>query len=212
MSCLHPQRQCASAPAFVNLTTALLARAQADNAVSVNGLSSVPRPTDPALSDLELDSSCERNTLLMLGHSGASTRMASLPDVHLTYGPMLIGVLFNMILYGVSIGQVRVEWSFRAARVHGVQALNVLPAIPLGWRMDAVLRARAFRVFYLFVVETLNTSFDMAMMDQLLVLQYGQQLDCFPRGAALLTPAVFLTKPMFVVLVSTPTHRLAFFA
>ncbi|KAJ7823113.1 hypothetical protein B0H13DRAFT_2376250 [Mycena leptocephala] len=35
------------------LTTALLARAQADNAVSVNGLSSIPRPTDSALSDLE---------------------------------------------------------------------------------------------------------------------------------------------------------------
>jgi hypothetical protein len=32
---------------LVNLIPALLARAQADNAVSVNGLSSVPRPTDP---------------------------------------------------------------------------------------------------------------------------------------------------------------------
>ncbi|KAJ7836728.1 hypothetical protein B0H13DRAFT_2106473 [Mycena leptocephala] len=40
---------------LVNLTFALLARVQADNAVSVNGLSSVPWPTEPALSDLELD-------------------------------------------------------------------------------------------------------------------------------------------------------------
>ncbi|KAJ7880408.1 hypothetical protein B0H13DRAFT_2345626 [Mycena leptocephala] len=35
---------------LLSLTAALLARAQADPALSINGLSSVPRPTDPALS------------------------------------------------------------------------------------------------------------------------------------------------------------------
>jgi hypothetical protein len=46
MSCLRPH------PRHL---TSLLARAQADPTVSVNGLFSVPQPTDPALSKLELD-------------------------------------------------------------------------------------------------------------------------------------------------------------
>ncbi|KAJ6616567.1 hypothetical protein B0H10DRAFT_2434883 [Mycena sp. CBHHK59/15] len=102
---------------LVNLTFALLARAQADNAVSVNGLSSVPRPTDPALPDLELDvdddgdhdrisscffepepfaqllrlaSSCERLVGAGTWRRAPTTRIAWLPDVHLAYGPMLM--------------------------------------------------------------------------------------------------------------------------
>ncbi|KAJ7837635.1 hypothetical protein B0H13DRAFT_1912413 [Mycena leptocephala] len=134
--------------------------------------------------------------------------MASLPDVHLAYGPMLIdtlssqpahapeqtlhaGVFFNMILYGVFVGQ-------------GPMVLQALTYYQLYRRDGAWMRyfvrarsesdgaqdteTRTPQVFYLFVVETLNTGFDMAMMYQLLVLQYGQQLDYFPR------------EPIFVVL------------
>ncbi|KAJ7473493.1 hypothetical protein FB451DRAFT_292990 [Mycena latifolia] len=100
--------------------------------------------------------------------------MAPLPDVHLSYGPMLIGVFFNMILYGVFIGQA-------------------LTYYQLYHKDGAWMR---YFVLYLFVLETLNTGFDMAMMYQPLILQYGQKLDYFP--------VVFVTEPLIVVLVSTP--------
>ncbi|KAJ7880414.1 hypothetical protein B0H13DRAFT_2542223 [Mycena leptocephala] len=168
---------------LVNLTTALLARAQADNAVSANSLSSVPRPTDPALSELELDvdddgdrgpgsfahpASCvlrlPANTLLALGRSGAPRRLRlGLPDVHLAYGPMLICVFFNMILYGVFVGQALTYYQLYRRDGAWMQFFTRTP-----------------HVFYLFVVETLNMGFDMAMMDQLFVLQY----DYFPHGAS----------------------------
>jgi hypothetical protein len=62
-----------------------------------------------------------------------------------------------------------------------------------GWRVGAILRphsesdlagaqgydTRTPQVFYLFVVETLNMGFDVAMMDQLLVMQYGASLPAF---------------------------------
>ncbi|KAF8171434.1 hypothetical protein K438DRAFT_1852817, partial [Mycena galopus ATCC 62051] len=57
--------------------------------------------------------------------------MAPLPDVSLSYGPMLIGVFINLILYGV----------FLCAGV------DALPAVP--------------QVTYLLVLESLDTGFDM---------------------------------------------------
>ncbi|KAF8167049.1 hypothetical protein K438DRAFT_247458 [Mycena galopus ATCC 62051] len=86
----------------------------------------------------------------------ASAPAPALPNVELSYGPMLIGVFFNMILYGVLVGQVG----------------------------------------FLFFVETANTTLDMAMMYQPLILEYGQKLVFFP--------IVFMTEPLCVVLVSMP--------
>ncbi|KAJ7238119.1 hypothetical protein B0H12DRAFT_100259 [Mycena haematopus] len=104
--------------------------------------------------------------------SGPKAAMAPLPDVHLSYGPMLIGVFFNMILYGVFIAQALTY--FQRCR-----------------KDDAWLR---YFVGYLFVLETLNTGFDMAIMYQPLILEY--EPDYFPT--------VFVSEPLFVVLVSTP--------
>ncbi|KAJ7627930.1 hypothetical protein DFH06DRAFT_1102828 [Mycena polygramma] len=100
--------------------------------------------------------------------------MAPLPDVHLSYGPMLIGVFFNLILYGVFIGQA-------------------LTYYQIYLKDGAWMR---YFVLYLFVAETLNTGFDMAMMYQPLILEYGQRPDYFPL--------VFPAEPIFIVLVSTP--------
>ncbi|KAJ6562261.1 hypothetical protein B0H19DRAFT_1143989 [Mycena capillaripes] len=100
--------------------------------------------------------------------------MDAFPDVRLSYGPMLIGVFFNMILYGVFVGQA-------------------LTYYQLYHKDGAWMR---YFVLYLFVLETLNTGFDMAMMYQPLILDYGQKLDYFPK--------VFPTEPLIVVLVSTP--------
>ncbi|KAJ6461380.1 hypothetical protein C8R45DRAFT_532599 [Mycena sanguinolenta] len=100
--------------------------------------------------------------------------MPPLPNVRLSWGPMLIGVFFNLILYGVFVSQALSYYQrYRAD--------------------DAWLR---FFVGYLFVLETLNTGFDMGMMYQPLILQYGQKLDYFPT--------VFVSQPLFVTLVSTP--------
>ncbi|KAJ7891360.1 hypothetical protein B0H14DRAFT_1073779 [Mycena olivaceomarginata] len=88
---------------------------------------------------------------------------------------MLIGVfLFNMILYGVLIDQV----------------LTYLKNYPHDVRWMKIL------VLSLFSIETVNTGFDMAIMYQPLILNYGQQPNFFPT--------FFATEPVCIVLVSTP--------
>ncbi|KAJ7301124.1 hypothetical protein DFH08DRAFT_979062 [Mycena albidolilacea] len=104
----------------------------------------------------------------------ASAPTLSLPNVQLSYGPMLIGVFLNMILYGVSVGQT-------------VTYYQVYKKDPT-WM-------RCF-VGFLFVVETANTVLDMAMMYQPLIVEYGQKPVFFP--------SVFMTEPLCVVLVSMP--------
>ncbi|KAF7344125.1 hypothetical protein MVEN_01702400 [Mycena venus] len=104
----------------------------------------------------------------------ASAPAPALPNVQLSYGPMLIGVFFNMILFGVLVGQT----------VTYYQLYKRDPA----WM-------RLF-VGFLFFVECANTALDMAMMYQPLILEYGQKPVFFPT--------VFMTEPLCVVLVSMP--------
>jgi len=87
---------------------------------------------------------------------------------------MLIGVFFNMILYGVLIGQVLTYY-----QQYGRDA---------AWMR--------YFVGFLFFLETCNTGFDMAFMYQPLILQYGEKPNFFPT--------FFVTEPLLVVLVSTP--------
>ncbi|KAJ6565913.1 hypothetical protein DFH09DRAFT_1157259 [Mycena vulgaris] len=84
----------------------------------------------------------------------------TLPNVQLWYGPMLIGVFFNMILYGVLFAQM-----LTYARLYKTDAM---------WLRLLVL--------FLFCVETVNTALDMVMMYQPLVLEYGQTPVLFPTG------------------------------
>ncbi|KAF7291016.1 hypothetical protein HMN09_01280700 [Mycena chlorophos] len=105
--------------------------------------------------------------------------MAALPngatvDVRLTYGPLLIGVFFNMILYGVV----------------ATQQLAYLEST----RRDR-WPTKLF-VWSIFVVLTANTVFDMHMMFQVTILQYGAPLDKLPT--------LFVTQPLSVVLVGFP--------
>jgi len=103
-----------------------------------------------------------------------ATAPVPLPNVQLLYGPMLVGVFFNMILYGVLVGQVLTYYS------------------------SAKSDALWMRVFIacLFFIETANTALDMSMMYQPLILDYGQKPVFFPT--------VFMTEPLCVVLVSMP--------
>ncbi|KAJ7880436.1 hypothetical protein B0H13DRAFT_2345657 [Mycena leptocephala] len=103
------------------------------------------------------------------------------------------GVFFNMISYGVFVGD---GWSFHAARVPVRTPLPTccdVAGLTMQCRDGAWVRyfvriqsriwpgrrdteTRTPQVFYLFVVETLNTGFDVAMMYQPLVLQYAGPL------------------------------------
>ncbi|KAJ7348848.1 hypothetical protein DFH08DRAFT_863617 [Mycena albidolilacea] len=98
----------------------------------------------------------------------------ALPNVELSFGPMLIGVFFNMILYGVLISQVLSYFKY--------------------YPRDAPWMK--FFILSLFAVETLNTGFDMAIMYQPLILDYGAKPNFFPL--------FFVTEPLCIVAVSTP--------
>ncbi|KAJ7501201.1 hypothetical protein B0H11DRAFT_756159 [Mycena galericulata] len=98
----------------------------------------------------------------------------ALPNVQLLYGPMLVGVCFNMILYGVLVTQML---TYHQSRKRDTLWLRIL-------------------VTFLFCVETANTVLDMAMMYQPLILEYGQQPVFFPT--------VLVAQPLSVVLVSMP--------
>ncbi|KAJ7506181.1 hypothetical protein B0H11DRAFT_330824, partial [Mycena galericulata] len=125
--------------------------------------------------------------------------MAPLPNVQLSYGPMLLGVYFNMILYGVFLSQLLTyHHLFCPPRPRSDDNLNPAirrpnapqqPASPDGPLMQSFIA-------YLLVLETANTALDMALLYQPLILEYGEQ--------PLKFPVVFVMQPMLVVLVSTP--------
>ncbi|KAF9445151.1 hypothetical protein P691DRAFT_710809 [Macrolepiota fuliginosa MF-IS2] len=96
------------------------------------------------------------------------------PNVQLSYGPMLIGVFINMILYGILVAQTYSYYQL--------------------YKNDA--RWIKYLVLYLFIVETVNTGIDMAMMYQPLILEYGHQLIRFP--------VMFAAEPITIVAISTP--------
>ncbi|KAJ7119022.1 hypothetical protein C8R44DRAFT_878540 [Mycena epipterygia] len=103
-----------------------------------------------------------------------ATSASALPNVQLLFGPMLIGVFFNMILYGVLLGQVLTYYQIYRSDA--------------GWMRYFVL--------VLFLIETANTGFDIAFLYQPLILEYGQKPIFFPT--------FFINEPLCVVLVSTP--------
>ncbi|KAJ7176980.1 hypothetical protein C8R46DRAFT_47264 [Mycena filopes] len=95
-------------------------------------------------------------------------------DVHRLYGPILIGVFFNMILYGVLVTQITTYFQAQRKDALWIRLL----------------------VFYVFFIETSNTALDIAVMYQPLILEYGT----IP-GAL---PTVFLTQPLCIALVAFP--------
>ncbi|KAJ7778829.1 hypothetical protein DFH07DRAFT_950842 [Mycena maculata] len=100
----------------------------------------------------------------------------TLPNVELLFGPMLVGVFFNMILYGVLIGQVLTYHQM--------------------YRHDASWMR--YFVAFLFFIETCNTGFDMAFMYQPLIAEYGQKPVFFPT--------FFVTEPLIIASASLDLH------
>ncbi|KAF7335884.1 hypothetical protein MSAN_02325400 [Mycena sanguinolenta] len=123
--------------------------------------------------------------------SMASAPAPALPNVELSYGPMLIGIFFEFdpVRSFIGSGLCFGGHDRNPIRVGSVD-IDILPSVPEG-----SLWMRLF-VGFLFFVETANTSLDMAMMYQPLILEYGQKLLFFP--------IVFMTEPLCVVLVSMP--------
>ncbi|GLB38883.1 hypothetical protein LshimejAT787_0600450 [Lyophyllum shimeji] len=99
-----------------------------------------------------------------------------MPSVQLLFGPMLIGVFFNMILYGILLVQMYTYYQL--------------------YKKDAPWIR--FLVWYLFIIETANTAFDMFIMYEPLIIRYGS-----PDGTKFF-PTLFASEPLVIVAVSTP--------
>ncbi|KAL0958474.1 hypothetical protein HGRIS_000613 [Hohenbuehelia grisea] len=80
------------------------------------------------------------------------------PNVKLLFGPMLIGVFMNMILYGVLIVQTFMYFQT--------------------YKNDSTWLK--YFVLYLFIMETFNTGFDISMMFEPLIMHYGETPLNFP--------------------------------
>ncbi|KAJ7090957.1 hypothetical protein C8R43DRAFT_1050199 [Mycena crocata] len=95
-------------------------------------------------------------------------------DVHLLFGPMLIGVFFNMVLFGVLIAQQLTYY-----KTSGKDPLYM----------------KIF-VWVIFFLEVANAAFDISYMYEPLILHYG----AFPDNL----PTVFMTQPLCIILVGLP--------
>ncbi|KAJ7463842.1 hypothetical protein B0H11DRAFT_2192837 [Mycena galericulata] len=95
-------------------------------------------------------------------------------DVRYIYGPLLLGAMFNMILFGILVAQVLTYF----------QSTQKDPLY---------MRVLVYGVFF---VECANTALDIQIMFQLLVLQYAAIPDKLPT--------VFMTIPVCVILVAFP--------
>ncbi|KAF9491726.1 hypothetical protein BDN71DRAFT_1452425 [Pleurotus eryngii] len=98
-----------------------------------------------------------------------------MPSAKLLFGPMLIGVFFNTILYGVLVVQVLLYFQT--------------------YKDSAWIR---FFILYLFVLETCNTVFDIAMMYEPLILNFGTP------DAITYFPTMIAADPIITVAIATP--------
>lgn len=94
------------------------------------------------------------------------------------FGPMLIGVFLNSILYGVFIVQAIIYHQ--------------------NYKRDP--KWIRYLVLYLFICETLNTLCDIGMMYEPLVARFGTE------RAVTRVPILFTADPMLTVLISTPVQ------
>ncbi|KAL0960496.1 hypothetical protein HGRIS_005534 [Hohenbuehelia grisea] len=98
--------------------------------------------------------------------------------VELVFGPMLIGVFLNTILYGVLVLQTFIYYQTYKRDKPWIR----------------------YFVLYLFGLETANTGFNIGMMYEPLVVRYGT-----PR-AVTIVPIMLSLDPIITVLISTPVQ------
>ncbi|KAJ4474822.1 hypothetical protein J3R30DRAFT_614120 [Lentinula aciculospora] len=100
------------------------------------------------------------------------------PPLSMIFGPMLVGVFLNCILYGV---------------------LSVQTFIYFQTYKKDNPRIRAF-VWFPLIMETLNTGFDIGMMLEPLVFRYGTE------RAVTRVPIMLSADPIVTVIISTPVQ------
>ncbi|KAJ7246828.1 hypothetical protein B0H12DRAFT_1021084, partial [Mycena haematopus] len=100
------------------------------------------------------------------------------------YGPLLIGVYFNLILFGLSL------------LIPGQQ----LEYFQNGRKDPLWMRALVWGIF---LVETANAGFDMYIMFQPLILNYGASIR-YVGGIPNDLPTLFVTEPLSAVIVAFP--------
>ncbi|RDB17460.1 hypothetical protein Hypma_001627 [Hypsizygus marmoreus] len=99
-----------------------------------------------------------------------------MPSIQLLFGPMLIGAFMNAILYGVMVVQMFMYHQT--------------------YKRDPTWMR--FFILFLFVLETLNTGFDIAMMYEPLVAKFGT------TDATTFFPMFLAADPLLTVIISTP--------
>jgi len=99
-------------------------------------------------------------------------------NVEPIFGPMLLGVFLNTILYGVLIVQVIIYYQ--------------------NYKRDA--RWIRYLILYLFICETINTICDIGMMYEPLVVRWGTE------RAVTRLPILFTADPLLTVMISTPVQ------
>ncbi|KAL4249678.1 hypothetical protein AB1N83_013798 [Pleurotus pulmonarius] len=113
------------------------------------------------------------------------------------FGPMLIGVFFNTMLYGLLIVQTYTYYQTR--------------------KNDSKSPCFDYLVLYLLFMETLNTGFDIALIYEPLILRYGTEeavkfvpLSPFTSDDIPVIPThrlfcpVLIADPVVMALISTP--------
>ncbi|KAJ8489892.1 hypothetical protein ONZ45_g13395 [Pleurotus djamor] len=104
------------------------------------------------------------------------------------YGPMLIGVLFNTILYGVLIVQAFIyHQTYRNFKLVS-QLVSTFylsnrthrePSWTRYFNPECYLDATS-QILYLVILETLNTGFDIGLIYEPLIIKYGAALERIP--------------------------------
>ncbi|KAJ7057566.1 hypothetical protein C8F01DRAFT_319612, partial [Mycena amicta] len=100
------------------------------------------------------------------------------PDVRLLFGPFLIGLLFNAILYGVVVVQFFIYYD----------------------RYKGDRRWLRYLMMYLLLAETINTAFDTSLVYEPLVARWGQ------TEALQITPLFLRPDAAVTVAISTPVQ------
>ncbi|KAJ6458352.1 hypothetical protein C8R47DRAFT_1245366 [Mycena vitilis] len=132
----------------------------------------------------------------------ASSPVPALPNVELSYGPMLIGVFLNMILYGVLIAQTLTFYQlYKKDNEHFSTGIPPGSGGSHGRPYPFPVDTHPYQVGFLFFVLTANTGLSIAMLYQPLILEYGKSLTF---SLPVFFPTVFMTKSLSVVLVSMP--------
>ncbi|KAK2459480.1 hypothetical protein APHAL10511_008514 [Amanita phalloides] len=118
-------------------------------------------------------------------------------SVQLLFGPMLIGTFLNMILYGVMVVQAGIDVTLITVSPVSFEPSQLIVYLQT-YKHDA--RWLRYFMYFLFVSETINSGFTIAVMYEPLILRYGkpEAVEYFPLSLS--------ADPVMTVIISTPVQ------